>query len=125
MHKRTTLRALAAATMSLGLGLAALTASAADTGPIKIGLVLPMTGQQASTGRQIDARQLIIDGFGGTYLHTPERVHDSRESPETQLRVVIKMQTGGFFNRLREQRCTALRKRRVDLVLAITGNVHI
>jgi branched-chain amino acid transport system substrate-binding protein len=30
-------------------------ASAADTGPIKIGLILPMTGQQASTGRQIDA----------------------------------------------------------------------
>jgi branched-chain amino acid transport system substrate-binding protein len=28
---------------------------AADTGPIKIGLILPMTGQQASTGRQIDA----------------------------------------------------------------------
>ncbi|HPM66065.1 MAG TPA: ABC transporter substrate-binding protein [Piscinibacter sp.] len=55
MHKRTTLRALAAATMSLGLGLAAQSASAADTGPIKIGLVLPMTGQQASTGRQIDA----------------------------------------------------------------------
>jgi len=55
MHKRTTLRALAAATMSLGLGLVAQSASAADTGPIKIGLVLPMTGQQASTGRQIDA----------------------------------------------------------------------
>ncbi len=31
------------------------TAHAADTGPIKIGLILPMTGQQASTGRQIDA----------------------------------------------------------------------
>ncbi len=28
---------------------------AADTGPIKIGLILPMTGQQASTGRQIEA----------------------------------------------------------------------
>ena len=55
MHKRTTLRALAAATMSLGLGLAAQSASAADTGPIKIGLVLPMTGQQASSARQIDA----------------------------------------------------------------------
>ena len=55
MHKRTTLRGLAAATLTLGLGLAGQTASAADTGPIKIGLVLPMTGQQASTGRQIDA----------------------------------------------------------------------
>jgi branched-chain amino acid transport system substrate-binding protein len=31
------------------------TAYAADTGPIKIGLILPMTGQSASTGRQIDA----------------------------------------------------------------------
>jgi branched-chain amino acid transport system substrate-binding protein len=30
-------------------------AFAADTGPIKIGLILPMTGQSASTGRQIDA----------------------------------------------------------------------
>ena len=29
--------------------------AAADTGPIKIGLILPMTGQSASTGRQIDA----------------------------------------------------------------------
>jgi branched-chain amino acid transport system substrate-binding protein len=28
---------------------------AADTGPIKIGLILPMTGQSASTGRQIEA----------------------------------------------------------------------
>jgi branched-chain amino acid transport system substrate-binding protein len=41
------------------LGLVAATASgalwAAETGPIKIGLILPMTGQSASTGRQIDA----------------------------------------------------------------------
>ncbi len=29
-------------------------ALAADTGPLRIGLLLPMTGQQASTGRQID-----------------------------------------------------------------------
>ena len=34
---------------------AAASAYAADTGPIKIGLILPMTGQSASTGRQIDA----------------------------------------------------------------------
>ena len=33
----------------------ALPSLAADTGPIKIGLILPMTGQSASTGRQIDA----------------------------------------------------------------------
>jgi branched-chain amino acid transport system substrate-binding protein len=44
-------------TTALGLLAAAsvTTAWAADTGPIKIGLILPMTGQQASTGRQIDA----------------------------------------------------------------------
>ena len=44
-------------TTALGLLAAAsvTTAWAADTGPIKIGLILPMTGQQASTGRQIEA----------------------------------------------------------------------
>jgi len=51
MHRRPLIHAFAAA------ALAALMppAHAADTGPIKIGLILPMTGQQASTGRQIDA----------------------------------------------------------------------
>jgi branched-chain amino acid transport system substrate-binding protein len=53
MHKRNLLRALAAALAAQGLGLASTAAFAAD--PIKIGLILPMTGQQASTGRQIDA----------------------------------------------------------------------
>ncbi len=38
-----------------GAALAAPLAHAADAGPIKIGLILPMTGQSASTGRQIDA----------------------------------------------------------------------
>ena len=45
--------------LKIALGLAAAVAgaaaTAADTGPIKIGLILPMTGQSASTGRQIDA----------------------------------------------------------------------
>lgn len=51
MHKRTALRGLAAATLTLGLAVPQ--AFAAD--PIKIGLILPMTGQQASTGRQVEA----------------------------------------------------------------------
>ena len=55
MHKRTTLRGVAAAAITMGLGLVGQHAAAADTGPLKIGLILPMTGQQASTGRQIDA----------------------------------------------------------------------
>ena len=49
--------------LKIALGLAAAAAgavattaaTAADTSPIKIGLILPMTGQSASTGRQIDA----------------------------------------------------------------------
>ena len=45
--------------LKIVLGLAAAAGGsasfAADTGPIKIGLILPMTGQSASTGRQIDA----------------------------------------------------------------------
>ena len=52
MYKRNFLRALTAAALAAGLSVPA---AAADTGPIKIGLILPMTGQQASTGRQIDA----------------------------------------------------------------------
>ncbi len=55
MHKRLSFRHLAAACLTTGLGLSGACAFAADTGPIKIGLILPMTGQQASTGRQIDA----------------------------------------------------------------------
>jgi branched-chain amino acid transport system substrate-binding protein len=47
MNRRAAL-ALLASTFAVG-------AVHADTGPIKIGLILPMTGQQASTGRQIDA----------------------------------------------------------------------
>ena len=51
--RRNTLRGLAAASLAVACGLAAGPARAAD--PIKIGLILPMTGQQATTGRQIDA----------------------------------------------------------------------
>ena len=50
MHKRFFLHAIALA----ALGLAATGASAQDN-TFKIGLVLPMTGQQATTGRQIEA----------------------------------------------------------------------
>jgi len=39
---------------SAAAALLPLPALAADAGPIRIGLILPMTGQQASTGRQID-----------------------------------------------------------------------
>ena len=50
MHKRTLLQAaIAAALLSAG-GLAL-----AQATPFKIGLILPMTGQQATTGRQIEA----------------------------------------------------------------------
>lgn len=55
MHMRFSFRRVAAACLAAGLGLSGACAFAADTGPIKIGLILPMTGQQASTGRQIDA----------------------------------------------------------------------
>lgn len=54
MHKRHLLRASAAAALTLAGGLAALPATAQDN-VFKIGLVLPMTGQQATTGRQIEA----------------------------------------------------------------------
>ncbi|WP_082568480.1 ABC transporter substrate-binding protein [Rhizobacter sp. Root1221] len=54
MHYRSLSHHLCAVTLTLGLGLGG-HAVAADTDPLKIGLILPMTGQQSSTGRQIDA----------------------------------------------------------------------
>jgi len=53
--KRHLLRASAAAAVVLSTGLAALPAAAQDSNVFKIGLILPMTGQQATTGRQIEA----------------------------------------------------------------------
>ncbi|QTN27085.1 ABC transporter substrate-binding protein [Rhodoferax sp. AJA081-3] len=50
MHKRQVFKAIALAVAAL-----AATQSIADSGTFKIGLILPMTGQQASTGRQIEA----------------------------------------------------------------------
>lgn len=54
MQKRHLLRASAAAAIALSAGLAVLPAVAQDN-VFKIGLILPMTGQQATTGRQIEA----------------------------------------------------------------------
>ena len=54
MQKRNLLRASAAAAIALSTGLAVLPAVAQDN-VFKIGLILPMTGQQATTGRQIEA----------------------------------------------------------------------
>lgn len=54
MQKRHLLRASAAAAFALSAGWAVVPAVAQDN-VFKIGLVLPMTGQQATTGRQIEA----------------------------------------------------------------------
>ena len=52
MQKRTLLRASAAAALVMGAGMPG---AWAQDGTFKIGLILPMTGQQATTGRQIEA----------------------------------------------------------------------
>jgi branched-chain amino acid transport system substrate-binding protein len=90
MHKRITLRGLAAATLALGLGLIGQTASSADTGPIKIGLILPMTGQQATTGRQIDAAvKLYLAQNGNTIAGRKVEVivKDDATVPDTTRRL--------------------------------------
>jgi branched-chain amino acid transport system substrate-binding protein len=51
----TTKRQLLKLSLGLVAAVSGATVVAADTGPIKIGLILPMTGQSASTGRQIEA----------------------------------------------------------------------
>ena len=55
MQKRFTLRRLAAVGLATVLPMALQTAAVAQSESLKIGLILPMTGQQATTGRQIDA----------------------------------------------------------------------
>jgi branched-chain amino acid transport system substrate-binding protein len=51
----TSKRQLLKITLGFFAAAAACASWAADSGPIKIGLILPMTGQSATTGRQIDA----------------------------------------------------------------------
>ena len=55
MQKRHLLRASAAAALALSAGLLAAVPASAQDNVFKIGLILPMTGQQATTGRQIEA----------------------------------------------------------------------
>jgi branched-chain amino acid transport system substrate-binding protein len=61
MHKRTVLHALIGA----GLALSGWAAQAADAKPFKIGFILPMTGQSASTGRQIEAAVKLYQAQNG------------------------------------------------------------
>ncbi len=53
--KRLSLKIALGLVAACAAGIGAAATPAAETGPIKIGLILPMTGQSASTGRQIDA----------------------------------------------------------------------
>ena len=52
--------------LALGLSLAATPFAYAQSDTIKIGLILPMTGQQASTGRQIEAAVKLWQAQNGT-----------------------------------------------------------
>ena len=62
MQKRHVLKGLTAAVLSMSLA-----PSFAQTAPFKIGFILPMTGQSASTGRQIEAAaKLYMAQNGGT-----------------------------------------------------------
>ncbi len=61
MTRRHSLLALAAAALAL-----ATAGAQAQSDTVKIGLILPMTGQQASTGRQIDAAVKLWQAQNGT-----------------------------------------------------------
>ena len=66
MQRRHALHALLASAFLAALP--AGTALAADAGPFKIGFILPMTGQSASTGKQIEAAaKLYLAQNGSTY----------------------------------------------------------
>ena len=85
--------------------------------------VAPVEGLAA--GGQIDAGQRIVDRVGGTDVDAAERVDQSGEAVEADLHVVVEAQSGGFFDGLGQQRRATLGEGRVDLVLAVAGDVHI
>src|SRR6478735_7134567 len=66
MQRRHALHALLASALLAALPTG--TALAADAAPFKIGFILPMTGQSASTGKQIEAAaKLYLAQNGSTY----------------------------------------------------------
>lgn len=66
-HRRITVRGLAAAAIAVLLPIGAAAPAFAQSGPIRIGLILPMTGPFASTGRQVEAAaKLYIAQHGDT-----------------------------------------------------------
>lgn len=66
MHKRTALRRLAVVAIAAALPAAWPGAAFAQADPIRIGLILPMTGPFASTGRQIDAAARLFVAQNGS-----------------------------------------------------------
>ena len=67
MHKRTSLRRLAAVAITAGFVTGATLPAFAQSDPIRIGLILPMSGPFASTGRQVEAAaKLYVAQHGST-----------------------------------------------------------
>lgn len=81
MQKRPFLLASSAAAVGLALGLAALPALAQDSNVFKIGLILPMTGQQATTGRQIEAAARLYMAQHGDTVAGKRCSSSSRTTP--------------------------------------------
>src|SRR5215471_20976369 len=84
MDRRTALRAV------LAVGLLALPSAAWAQDPIKVGLILPMTGQQASTGKQIKAGvDLYMKEHGDTVAGKKVQVilRDSASVPDNTKRL--------------------------------------
>jgi branched-chain amino acid transport system substrate-binding protein len=75
---------------TLALGAALLPAAAAESEPIKIGVILPMTGQQATTGRQIEGaiklwQQQTGSKIGGRKVEVI--IKDDATTPDTTRRL--------------------------------------
>ena len=65
--------------------LAAFAAPVAAQDAVKVGLILPMTGPSASTGRQIEAAVKLYQSMNGTTVYpTPDLRHELRRSPKKE-----------------------------------------
>jgi branched-chain amino acid transport system substrate-binding protein len=86
MNRRDMLAAGLVAALVSGLG----SAASADGAPVKIGLILPMTGPFASTGRQIEAAARLymqVNGANAGGRTIELIIRDDTDSPDVTKRV--------------------------------------
>ena len=78
-----------------------------------------------AAGLDVQAREGVVDGFGGAHLDAAHGVDDVGEAAEPDFGVVVDADAGGLFHGLHQQRGAAEGEGGVDFVHAVAGDVHV